>query len=145
MTGPAVEAHAALALGAVCPERIASRAAGARVAAVYVATAICFFPAPPAVSAEPDALEPSRALGVALSLVEVGPVAAHDALVVDSVTSMAAVPQGHARQRFASPPTPPEQARSDGIEIRAACKAFAVVEVVLFAALLAVVGAVGRA
>ena len=143
MTGPAVEAHAALALGAVCPERIASRAAGARVAAVYVATAICFFPAPPAVSAEPDALEPSRALGVALSLVEVGPVAAHDALVVDSVTSMAAVPQGHARQRFASPP---EQARSDGIVVlRAACKAFAVVEVVLFAALLAVVGAVGRA
>ena len=44
MTGPAVEVRAALALGAVCPERIASRAAGARVAAVYVATAICFFP-----------------------------------------------------------------------------------------------------
>ena len=146
MTGPTVEARAALALGAACPERIASRAAGARVAAVYVATAICFFPAPPAISAEPDTLEPSRALGVALSLVEVGPVAAHDALVVDSVTSMAAVPQGHARQRFASPPTPPEQARSDGIVVlRAGCKAFAVVEVVLFAALLAVVGAVGRA
>ena len=50
---------------------------------------------------------------------------------------------GHARQRFASLP---EQARSDGIVVlRAAFKAFAVVEVVLCAALLAVVGAVGRA